>query len=59
MKVNRNFLKDYLGKLILIMFYIRGNNKIIFIFNKFINSRVNSNIFINRGFINILNVEKL
>ena len=58
-KVNKNFLKDYLGRLILIIFYIVGNNKLIFIFNIFINSGININIFINKDFINILNVEKL
>ena len=48
-----------MGKLTLVISYIIGNNKLIFIFNIFINSGINSNIFINKDFINILNVEKL
>ena len=41
------------------MSYIIKNNKLIFIFNIFINLGANNNIFINRDFINILNVKKL
>ena len=52
-------LKNYLGKLILIISYIIGNNKLIFIFNIFINLGANSNIFINKNFVNILNIKKL
>ena len=58
-KINKDFLKDYLGRLILIIFYIVRNNKLIFIFNILINSGTNGNIFINRNFINILNIKKL
>ena len=58
-KVNKDFFKDYLGKLTLVISYIIGNNKLIFIFNIFINSGINSNIFINKDFINILNIKKL
>ena len=58
-KVNKDFFKDYLGRLALIIFCIVGNNKLIFIFNIFINSGANSNIFVSRDFIDILNVKKL
>ena len=58
-KINKDFLKDYLSRLTLIISYIIGNNKLISIFNIFINSGTNSNIFINKDFINILNVKKL
>ena len=58
-KVNKDFFKDYLGRLVLVIFCIVGNNKLIFIFNIFINSGVNSNIFINKDFVNILNIKKL
>ena len=58
-KVNKDFLKDYLGRLALVIFYIVGNNKLIFIFNIFINSGANNNIFMNRDFVNILNIKKL
>ena len=58
-KVNKDFLKDHLSKPTLIISYIIGNNKLIFIFNIFINSGINNNIFVNKDFINILNVEKL
>ena len=58
-KVNKNFFKNYLNRLILIISYIVGDNKLIFIFNILINLRTNGNIFINKDFINILNVKKL
>ena len=43
----------------LIISYIVKNNKLIFIFNTLINSKMNSNIFINKNFTNILNIKKL
>ena len=58
-KINKDFLKNYLNKLTLIISYIVGNNKLIFISNTLINSGANGNIFINKDFTNILNVKKL
>ncbi|MCV5185295.1 hypothetical protein OFB79_23935, partial [Escherichia coli] len=48
-KVDKDFLKDYFSREVLLTYYIIVyNSKSLFIFNILINSGINGNIFVNK-----------